>query len=338
MILYTLPDAGSDVVASIPSTSPVSIIARSQDFTWLQARTEEGATGWVPASQVSTNSCLDALPALHAQEDYRPQRPISLELQGYPYLKGLCARSREIFLHGLELGNRSEVFSKIGDSITISSHFLAPIGYGEYWLDQYTHLQEVIDFYSTTNARLGNSFVNPSLSAFGGWSSWTVVNFHAADPGQCLPGEVPLECELRLVKPAVALIMLGTNDVVDPDLITPKFYEENIRKVIETCIQNGVIPVLSTIPAMFLPEFTEREPVFNAIIIRLADEYDIPLWDYHAALDGLPNSGLIFDGVHPSVAPGGAGDFSPAGLQYGMNVRNLTALQVLDAIWRGVIR
>ena len=338
MSLYALPDAGSEVVAIAPSSNLLHIIARSQDFTWLRAQTEEGITGWVPASQVNTNSCLDSIPAPHAEDGYQPQAPISLDLQAYPNLIGLCARSREIFQRGQQLGNRAEVFSKIGDSITISPHFLGPIGYGEYHLDHYLHLQEVIDYYSNVNARVGNSFTNPSLSAFGGWSSWTVVNYHASNPSLCLAGEVPLECELRLVKPAVALIMLGTNDVVDPDLITPKFYEENMRKIIETCIQKGVIPILSTIPAMLLPDFTEREPVFNAIIVRLTDEYDIPLWDYHTALEGLPNSGLIFDGVHPSVAPGGAGDFSNAGLQFGMNMRNLTALQVLDGIWRGVIR
>jgi len=42
------------------------------------------------------------------------------------------------------------------------------------------------------------------------------------------------------------------------------------------------------------------------------------------------------DGVHPSAAPNSA-DFTPENLQYGMTVRNLTALQALDAVWRGAM-
>jgi hypothetical protein len=78
--------------------------------------------------------------------------------------------------------------------------------------------------------------------------------------------------------------------------------------------------------------------LFNEAILKLADEYDIPLWNYWAALQNLPNDGLSSDGVHPSVAPTSATDFSPEGLKYGMNMRNLTALQALDAVWRYVLR
>jgi len=43
--------------------------------------------------------------------------------------------------------------------------------------------------------------------------------------------------------------------------------------------------------------------------------------------------------LHPSVNPatGEAGIFTPGELRYGYNMRNLTALQVLDAIWRNVL-
>jgi lysophospholipase L1-like esterase len=131
--------------------------------------------------------------------------------------------------------------------------------------------------------------------------------------------------------------MLGTNDVPDVDNISPKVYERQMRQIIEACINAGVIPLVSTIPAFHRPT-ADRVTVFNDILVKLTDEYDIPLWDYHAAMLGLPNDGLSSDGVHPSVAPNGAGSFTPDSLQYGFNVRNLTALQALDALWREVIR
>jgi hypothetical protein len=97
----------------------------------------------------------------------------------------------------------------------------------------------------------------------------------------------------------------------------------------------GVIPVISTIPDFTYEDVGTKVQQMNEMIARLAYEYEIPLWDYWAAMQPLPNHGLSTDGVHPSWAV--AGDLSPKYVIYGMNTRNLTALQALDALWRGVI-
>ena len=55
-------------------------------------------------------------------------------------------------------------------------------------------------------------------------------------------------------------------------------------------------------------------------------------------METIPNQGLSSDGLHPSLPPDGApGRFSTDNLQYGYTVRNLTALQTLDVIWRLVL-
>jgi len=99
-----------------------------------------------------------------------------------------------------------------------------------------------------------------------------------------------------------------------------------------------VIPVLSTLPDRTLGDIPgERIWEFNTIIREVAQTYSVPLWDYWAALQGLPERG-IGDTVHPSTPPNGnAADFSPQNLNYGYTVRNLGALFVLDALWRQVI-
>jgi lysophospholipase L1-like esterase len=112
-----------------------------------------------------------------------------------------------------------------------------------------------------------------------------------------------------------------------------------MRQVLETSLENGVIPVLSTLPEFQRPGGAARVAELNGIITRLAREYDVPLWDYHAALEPLPNHGLSSDGVHPSfLTPSASADFTPQNLQYGQTVRNLTALQALDLVWRAAIR
>jgi hypothetical protein len=54
----------------------------------------------------------------------------------------------------------------------------------------------------------------------------------------------------------------------------------------------------------------------------------------------LPNNGLSDDGIHPSWPPGEYSDaarFTGNNLQYGYTVRNFTALQALDAVWRQIM-
>ncbi len=347
------PDPAQPIVARLLPKTSLMVIGRNADSTWLLVTTTTGAQGWVAADFVDVSGTVGSVPVVTvtaAPTDSAttatptpsgptetPVPPSPVDNGDYPYILGISDRVREIFQAGQQLGNRADVFSKVGDSITANDSFLIPFGSGGYALADYAYLQPVIDYFAADTARSGNSFVNDSLSAYPGWSSWTPINFHAARTPICTAGEIPIDCELRVVKPSIALIMLGTNDVPDVDHISTTVYERQMRQIIEACINAGVIPVVSTIPPFHRPT-ADRVGVFNQILVKLTDEYDIPLWNYWAALQGLPNDGLSSDGVHPSISPNGSGNFSAEALQYGMNVRNLTALQALDAVWREVIR
>lgn len=250
----------------------------------------------------------------------------------YPYISGIGERVVEVYKRGQELGNRPGVFSKVGDSITANDVFLVPIGTGDYNLRDYAYLEPVIQYYSQEVARDRNSFANPSLAAASGWSAGDVLDPDAADSLDCLPGEAPLVCEYRVVRPSVALIMLGTNDVRGTSVET---YAGWMRQIVEITIEMGVIPIVSTIPPFHEDGMAGRVQQLNSVIVDLTQEYGIPLWDYWAALNGLPNDGLWDDGVHPSWAV--PADFTQGNLLYGMTARNLTALQALDAVWRVVL-
>ena len=113
-------------------------------------------------------------------------------------------------------------------------------------LDQYANLQEAMRSFPA-EARAGDSFVNRSLAAKTGWTSWSVINPRMADAENCKAGEMPLVCEYRLVRPAFAIIMLGTNDVVETALPA---YQLPMRQVIEISLNVGIVPILSTIPPM----------------------------------------------------------------------------------------
>jgi hypothetical protein len=118
--------------------------------------------------------------------------------------------------------------------------------------------------------------------------------------------------------------MLGSNDIFHPE-----DFEPQMRKIIEYSIENGVVPVLST-----KADNEEGDHSINTTIAHLAYEYDIPLWNYWLAVQPLPDHGLQEDKVHLTWGRNFFND--PAAMQKAWPVRNLTALQVLEAIWRKV--
>jgi hypothetical protein len=188
----------------------------------------------------------------------------------------------------------------------------------------------VVAHFASGWARTGNSFYNTSLAAKAGWSSWSVLAPSLADKTVCGAYESPLVCEYRISRPAVALIMVGTNDVMG----TPSdAYRANLQRIVGDTVNLGIIPVVSTIPPFLRTGYEARADELNGIIVAVAQEFDVPVWHYWAALQPLPNRGLAPDGVHPSWSPGPA-DFTAENLRYGYTVRNLTALQALDLVWR----
>ncbi len=327
--LRSAPNRSAPIVAVLEPRTQVLVIARSPGDTWYQIGLLDGRTGWVAAEYINI-ATLEAPFAFDAA--------VQVPFEVASMVTNINEHTVAIFRRGQALGNRPDVFSKIGDSITVSSNTLAAIGEGLYDLGDYWYLQPVIDYYSRTPARLGNSFANRSLAARVGWNTETVLDPSYADPGWCEVGESPLVCEYRWVRPAVALIMLGTNDVgfMDVDV-----FRRNLTRIVETSILNGVIPVLSTIPPRLdRPEVNRRVGDFNVAIVDTAYIYNVPLMDYYSAMSRLPNFGLAADGLHPNVAGRGYVDsavFNANTLRYGYNVRNLLLLTTLDALWRAVI-
>jgi hypothetical protein len=222
-----------------------------------------------------------------------------------------------IYARGLELGNNPNVFSKIGDCGSTPAWFLGDFDRGPqyYRLGEYTDLQPVIDQFK-------GSFSRTSLAAKSGFNASSIFASLWSDRTQCEANETPLGCEYRVNRPALALIMLGTNDVYHQDVFEPQ-----MRKIIEYSIENGVIPVLST-----KADNLEGDGSINAAIAALANEYGLPLWNYWLAVQDLPDQGLQPDSAHITWGPTRFDD--PAAMQKGWPVRNLTALQVLDAVWK----
>jgi hypothetical protein len=225
---------------------------------------------------------------------------------------------RQIYARGQELGNNPRAFSKIGDCETAAQWFLGDYDLkpDQYSLGPYTDLQPVIQ-------QFAGSFNRISLASRIGFNAASVLNPIWTDTQQCRPDETPLACEYRVERPSFAFILLGTNDVYHPTT-----FEANLRKIIEFSIQQGVIPILATKASNL-----EGDHSLNITIARLAYEYKLPLWNFWLAVQPLPSAGLQPDHEHLTWAP----NFfdAAANLKSGWAMRNLTALQTLNAVWQG---
>ena len=335
--LRASPGTAGNVLGYLDANTSVTIIGRTQDNVWVQVALVDGSSGWVAAQYLNLNVDLNTVSITGEAEDtsYPTSVPV-VAPGGIDVVTGVTSRSRQIFLDGRAKGNSAYTFTRVGDSITASPYFLTGIGSAGYSLGQYGYLQGAINFFSGPNGRGANPFAAASIATRNGWSTESVLSPGLADPGVCYAGETPLECEYRLVKPSVALIMFGTNDSGGMPSGT---FAANMNRIVEISINMGVIPVLSTIPPKHYNAATDgRVAEFNQIIISTARTYDIPLWNYWSAMSQLPGEGLAGDGVHPSIPPSGLSVVLDAtNLQYGYAVRNLTALQVLYTLWQQVL-
>ncbi len=255
-----------------------------------------------------------------------------------PFSDAVINNLRVIYSVGQAYGNRGGVFSKVGDSITVNLNFMHPFGWGIYDLAIYSYLQPAIDHFNwtITDADGGTSFTHESFAAGVGWATWGVLEPELADlEAGCITGEKPLECEYRIMRPAFALIMLGTNDV---SYRAPADVRYDLERILRLSLEWGVIPIFSTIPMR--PEWSANVYAVNAEVADMTADWNLPLWDYAGAMSSLPEYGLAQDEVHPSSPPNHrpqeAAIFTPDYLQYGYVMRNLTGLQMLDAVWRAV--
>jgi hypothetical protein len=101
---------------------------------------------------------------------------------------------------------------------------------------------------------------------------------------------------------------------------------------VQYAIDNGVIPVLGT-----KADRNEGGDINNAIIRELAAQYEVPLWDFDAVANTIPGRGLSEDNVHMTFFY--SHDYTdPTAFQTGHGVHNLTALILLDELWKQILQ
>jgi len=234
---------------------------------------------------------------------------------------GVSDRARSIYELGMTLGNDPAHFSVIGDCQNVSSYFLSTFDKpGDYSLGtEYAYLQPTIDYYQGSFSRL-------SLAVRGGFNAAAVISPLRSDPKSCNPNESPLNCELRTWRPSIVIVSMETWWSEKP----ATEYDKYMRRVLDRIIETGAVPIIAT-----KADNLEGDNAINATIAQLAYEYDIPMWNFWAAVQPLPDHGLSPDGFHLTFARNFFDD--PKRMQNAWPWRNLTALQTLDAVRKELV-
>jgi hypothetical protein len=288
----------------------------------------EAAPGQITASsEPPTDPVIEAatLPTLEATAPtttatLRPPLPEGawMDLPAVP--AQISDAMRAVYQRGLAAGNDPNRFSVIGDCQNVSSYFLSVFDKpGEFSLgEEYAYLQPTIDYYQ-------GSFSRKSLAVKGGFNVAAVLSPLRADPDLCSNNESPLDCELRTWRPSIVFVSMETWWSEKP----AEVYDKHMRQVIERILETGAVPIIAT-----KADNLEGENAINATIAQIAYDYDVPLWNFWAAVQPLPNHGLSSDHFHLTFARNFFDD--PVRMKSAWPWRNLTALQTLDVLRRGL--
>jgi hypothetical protein len=274
--------------------------------------------------------------ATEAPQETEAAQPVdSKPLADYPVLPEISDHAKELYQAAIAAGRNPQVFSKVGNCMTASPDYLAPVSNGsKVDLGEYASLQPTIDYFQAVTVREEegvnlDSFSVPSQSAASGFTAAGPLDPIWSNPKYCQSGETPLACEYRINNPSMVLILFGTNDV---QYLEADAFEGYMRDMIDATIAANVVPVLITFPP--LPDRLDKTEQYNLILARLAVEYDIPLVNLWKALVDKPGYGV--DPEHftklTTPADGCAVCFTETNLESGIATENLVMLQTLDTL------
>ncbi len=187
---------------------------------------------------------------------------------------------REVYVNSTHRGKKLNMFTAVGDCNLAPSMRIWRFAERGVNLSRHPAIQSAADFFSP-------SFYRTLLASNPGFTSSSLSNSTWANPAYCKKGESPLVCDLRDSEASIVFINIGTND-----LYYWFDFENHYRKIIESALREGSLPVLVT-KADDIEETRAGSGYINNVIRRLGKEYDLPVFDFWLATRQLPNNGLV---------------------------------------------
>jgi hypothetical protein len=219
------------------------------------------------------------------------------------------ASVREIYEYGQTLGNDPHAFSIFGDCQSRPGEFFGVFETDPFVVENLLpELREVVDNFQGSFNRESPTSQDGTTPGSLLWIQW-----HRGEYG-CTFSETPVECELRIHRPSFVIIQVGTH--------FESRNTEYLRRIILQLMDAGVVPILAT-----KADNREKDERINRDMSMLAAEYDLPLWNFWAAVSDLPNRGLYTRKDRPLQ-----GDIYLT--DEALERHRMTGLEALNAVWR----
>ena len=214
-----------------------------------------------------------------------------------------------IFEYGQTLGNDPNAFSIFGDCQTQPDEFFGVFETDPFVVESLSpELREVVDHFQGSFSRESSTSLDGTTPGSLLWTQW-----HRGEFG-CSFAETPVECELRVHRPSFVIIQVGTH--------FESRNTEYLREIILHLMDEGVVPILAT-----KADNREKDERINRDMWMLASEYDLPLWNFWAAVSHLPNRGLYTRNDRPLQ-----GDIYLT--DQALEIHRMTGLEALNIVWR----
>lgn len=218
---------------------------------------------------------------------------------------------RKVYERGLRLGNDPRAFSIFGDCQARPEEFFGVFEMDAEFVESLSpELQEVIGYFEGSFNRESPTAQDGTTPGSLLWTQW-----HRGEYG-CTFAETPVECELRIHRPSFVIIQIGTH--------FESRNAEYLRRVILQLLDEGVVPILAT-----KADNREMDERINRDMAMLATEYDLPLWNFWAAVSDLPDRGLYTRDDRPLQG-------SIYLTEEAAEIHRMTGLAALNAVWRAI--
>jgi hypothetical protein len=237
------------------------------------------------------------------------QRLAPSDWKEWPVVPEISDHAKAIFAAGVAAGNDLHHFSVLGDCQAPEWKLFGVLDWESYELaEEYSYLQPTVDYYQGQWSRRTFTVVSGNTVS-------TIFSVYWADANACQPNETQIECEFRINNPNLVVLMLGTNWNSGAEQ-----FESELRKAVDYLLARHILPVLVTKGDSHGPDWP-----LNQAIVRVAYDYDLPLWNFWLAIQDMPNHGMKADDPrHIHIDP------------QAYTLKRITGLQTLDAVLQAV--
>ena len=180
-----------------------------------------------------------------------------------------------LYEQGIQNGNDPHAYSIFGDCQSLPEVFLGIYDHNpDFDIINNASINETVTNFQGSFDRYSPTVKDGTTEGALLYSLW-----NDNKEGYCNRNETPIDCELRVHKPSIVFIRVGTH--------YESRNEEYLIRIIENLLDKEIVPVIVT-----KADNREKDERINETLVRLAARYGLPVWNFWASVQPLDKHGV----------------------------------------------